>query len=581
MGPDSLQPNWHEGTIPENSYRSFFKWGKKNSFKHPNPGLVQLILDRLGFDPGELSNPSSLGLDTIPETIPLRTISLKNIKDLEAIVEIKNISTSTGSRIKAGYGQSFYDAARLREGIIENIPDVVIYPRNELDIQNILFYCNQHRIPVYVVSGRSSVTRGFEAVCGGVSLDLSAHMNKIINFNEINQTITVQPGVFGPELETALNNAPTKFGAKRAYTCGHFPQSFEFSTVGGWVATRSAGQNSTYYGKIEDMVISQKYLTPAGVIHTREFPRKATGPDINQIMIGSEGSFGVLVEVTLKVFRSMPANRMFFSFMFRDWDSVCNAAREVMQSENGFPSVFRISDPEETDVAMHLYKVANTPAEKILNFMGFKPSKKCMMLGWSEGGKLQSSAAYKNVKKICQAYKALSLESFRVTRRWQHSRFLDPYMRDDLADFGIIIDTLECAVTWETLHKVHQGVRKTIKKHPLTVCMTHMSHMYPQGGNLYFIFLTRYKDRQRYLNLQYSILETIQQTGASMSHHHGVGKQIAPWLEGQIGPHQVALLKSIKNHFDPNNILNPGGTLGLDMSTEQAAKRWGLNNVDR
>lgn len=266
--------------------------------------------------------------------------------------------------------------------------------------------------------------------------------------------------------------------------------------------------------------------------------------------------------------------------MFKDWDTACAASRIIMQSENGYPSVFRISDPEETDIAMHLYRVANSPAEKILNLLGFSPNKKCLMLGWTEGGRLLSNAAYKNIRQICRSYNALSLKTFRVAERWMHTRYMDPYMRDDLADFGIIIDTLECTVTWETLHKVHQGVRKIIKKHPNTVCMTHMSHMYPQGGNLYFIFLTRYQGRKHYLNLQYSILEAIQQNGASMSHHHGVGKQIAPWLEGQIGPNQMALLKSIKTHLDPNNILNPGGTLGLDMSNEQANKIWGLENVE-
>jgi alkyldihydroxyacetonephosphate synthase len=570
------QPEWFEGEIPEDSWRAFFKWGAPQSYKHPNSGLVRIIHDRLEFDDEELKSPTSLGLGDIPNKVAFQILGEKNIDDLNTLVGPQNVSTKTGNRIKAGYGQAYYDAVRLREGTLENLPDIVITPENEEMVQNVLAYCVQNQIPLYVVSGRSSVTRGFEAVKGGITLDMSVHMNQIISFNETNQMITVQPGIYGPKLERSLNDAVGKFGAKRAYTCGHFPQSFEYSTVGGWVATRGAGQNSTYYGKIEDMVISQKYITPAGTIQTQDFPRQATGPDIDQIMIGSEASFGVLVEVTLKVFRYLPENRRHFSYMFKDWQSALAATREIMQTENGFPSVFRISDPEETEIAMHMYKVAGGPAEKLLAFLGFEANKKCLMLGWTEGGKHLSKASHRNIKQICRAHNALSLNLFQVTKKWQHGRFRDPYMRDDLADFGIIIDTLECSVTWENVEKVHSGVRSVIKAHENIVCMTHMSHMYPQGGNLYFIFLKRYKDRQDYLRLQYSILEAIYQNGASMSHHHGMGKQIAPWLEGQIGSKELALLKSIKDHFDPNNILNPGGTLGLDMSEEQAEKRWGI-----
>ena len=179
---------------------------------------------------------------------------------------------------------------------------------------------------VYVYGGGSSVTRGVECMNGGVSLDMRVHMNKVIKFNEINQTITVESGMSGPNLEKTLNNAQKLFGAKRAYTCGHFPQSFEYSCVGGWVVTRGAGQNSTYFGKIEDMVICQEYVTPVGNIVTEEYPATATGPSIDEIMMGSEGTFGILVSVTLKIFRYMPENQRRFSYIFPTWEAGMNAA---------------------------------------------------------------------------------------------------------------------------------------------------------------------------------------------------------------------------------------------------------------
>jgi alkyldihydroxyacetonephosphate synthase len=569
-------PNWYQGDIPDRSFRSIFRWGAPDTYKHPNAGLIGLVDNLLEVPGEELVNPKSLGLDLVPADLPIQ-IEVEQIQALSSIVGEENVQTDGYSRLKASYGQGMIDSLRLREGVVENIPDVVLHPRDKKDIVRIVEICNRQGIPIYVVSGRSSVTRGYEAVKGGVTLDLSTHMNNVLEINETNQTVKVQPGIFGPAFEQVLNQARQRFGSRHAYTCGHFPQSFEYSTVGGWVSTRGAGQNSTYYGKIEDLVVSQEYVTPVGVIRTQDFPRQATGPDVDQIMIGSEGVFGVLVEVTLKIFRQMPENTQRFSYLFKTWEDAQEAAREVMQAEAGFPSVFRISDPEETEIAMAMYGVANTPAERLLSALGYKKNEKCLMLGTTDGERLFAANLKEKIAQVCRAYRGLPLNAFGVTRRWEHGRFLDPYMRDDLADFGVLIDTLECSVTWQSLPQVHASVREVVKSWPATICMTHMSHLYPQGANLYFIFITRYRGREEYLKRQYAVLSAIQQSGASVSHHHGVGKQLAPWLPDQLGGESMAVLRSLKRHFDPNNIMNPGGTLALDMSPAQLEKRWDLS----
>jgi alkyldihydroxyacetonephosphate synthase len=575
MAKSKLDPKWFEGEIPEKSFRSIFRWGAPDQFKHPNPRLVALIEEVLEVPAEQLDQPLSLGLEEVSIDPPVN-LSLQQVEKLKAIVGEENLQSDGYARLRASYGQGMIDSLRLREGIIENLPDVVLHPKDKTEVEQIVRFCNQEEIPVYVVSGRSSVTRGYEAVKGGVTLDISTHMNKVLEINETNQTVTVQPGIFGPAFEDILSNAPNLFGTKHAYTCGHFPQSFEFSSVGGWVSARGAGQNSTYYGKIEDMVVAQEVVTPVGMLKTQDYPRQATGPDLDQIMIGSEGAFGVLVEVTLKIFRHQPGNRRRFSYMFKTWEDAQNAAREIMQAEAGFPSVFRISDPEETEIAMKLYGVEGTPADTLLTTLGYRQNEKCLMLGTTEGDRVFSRNLNHKIKQICKSYGAFILSPFGVTKRWEHNRFLDPYMRDDLGDFGVMIDTLECSVTWETLPKVHADVREVVKSRPATVCMTHMSHLYPQGANLYFIFITRYKNRSDYLKLQYRVLNAIQQSGASVSHHHGVGKQLAPWLPDQVGAEHIAVLRSLKQHFDPNNIMNPGGTLALDMSLQQQAKTWGI-----
>jgi alkyldihydroxyacetonephosphate synthase len=517
------------------------------------------------------------GLEIIHGELPVK-LTPAQITNLTNIVGEENISRDTYTRLRASYGQGLIDNLRLRAGIIENIPDVVIQPRNKQDIEAIVAYCMVQKIPIYVASGHTSVTRGCEAIQGGISLDISTHMNRVIHFNRGNQTITVQPGITGPALEEYLNHRADTDRVGTAYTCGHFPQSFEFSTVGGWVLTRGAGQNSTYYGKIEDLVLSQEYVTPVGTLKTQDFPRQATGPDIDQILIGSEGTFGILVEVTLKVFRYYPKNRRYFSYMFRDWDDAQHAAREIIQSQAGMPSVFRISDPEETDVAMHLYIISGTLADKLLSSLGFQAGKKCLMLGTADGDRRYCSVLNQKIRKICKSHRALNLSAFSVSQRWERERFRDPYLRDSLLDMNVLIDTLECSVTWENLPRVHSSVRRVVKSRPNTICMTHVSHAYPQGANLYFIFITRSGGIGDYLQLQYSILDAIQVSGASISHHHGLGKQLAPWFPDQVGDNHIALLRSLKQHFDPDNIMNPGGTLGLDMTPVQSAKVWGLDN---
>jgi alkyldihydroxyacetonephosphate synthase len=469
------------------------------------------------------------------------------------------------------YGKTMIDALRLRNHQVENLPDLVLHPRDRDDVEKIVRYCHEQEIPLYTFGAGSSVTRGTECFKAGVSMHLGTHMKRVLSLNAVNQTVTVEPGILGPNLEAALNQARERFGAPHAYTCGHFPQSFEFSSAGGWVVTRGAGQNSTYYGRAEDLVLSQEYITPVGTIKTVDIPAYATGPNLDQIMIGSEGAYGILVSITLKIFRYQPGNTRRFSFIFPDWRRATAAAREIMQSEFGFPSVFRLSDPEETDVAFKLYGVEGTPIDTIVTLRGFKKGERCLMLGTVDGDAAYTSMVKRRLREVCKAHGGMYTSGL-ITKKWEHSRFADPYMREDLQDYGILIDTLECATNWDELPKVHQHVRAYVKSRPQTLCMTHMSHCYPQGANLYFIFIAK-MDQAEFLEFHRGILDAVQASGATMSHHHGIGKMTAPWLEGQIGSAELEVLRALKRHFDPKNVLNPGGTLALDLPDEERRPR--------
>jgi len=569
-----FEPAWFEQPVLAGTYRSLIKWGHPAEFKHPNRRLVALVKNVFDLDDAAFTAPQHLGLEDVAGEVPCR-LPEQALADLRRLVGEENVLTGTYPRLRASYGKATIDQLRLRHHIIENLPDAVVCPRSREDIQAVVALCDAWRLPVYVFGAGSGVTRGAEAVRGGITLDMSAHMQRVLAFNEIDQTITVEAGMWGPQLEEALNQAPERFGAQHRYTCGHFPQSFEFSSVGGWVVTRGAGQNSTYYGKIEDLVIAQDYVTPVGDLVTLNHPRAATGPDLDQVMIGSEGAFGVLVSVTLRVFRAMPENHKRFSYLFRDWAGAVAAVREIMQSEAGYPSVFRLSDAEETDVAMVTYGIAGTPAEKVLHALGYRSTQQCLLVGMTAGERGFSRHLNRVIRRICLRQGAFDLSLLPITQKWEESRFRDPYLREALGDYGILINTLECGVTWSQIDEVYQRVRQVVKNRPQTICMGHISHMYPQGANLYFIFIAKIDTMCDYLDLQYSIQEGIQQSGAALSHHHGIGKQTAPWLAAQLGEPAMALLRALKQHFDPNGIMNPGGTLGLDLTQEQIDKKWG------
>lgn len=567
-----FEPKWIKTPAPDDSYRSIFRWGDPNFVKYPKESLYKLMQERFGMTDADFAQYNDdTGLDRVelPDNPP--KLEERHIAALREICGDANVSTGDYQRLSVSYGCTGYDVLRLRHKRIDCLPDAVVYPEDAAQIERIVKYCVESKLPLYVFGGGSSVTRGFEPIKGGVTLDMRKNFNKVISFNEIDQTITVQSGMSGPQLEEVLNNAPELFGAKRKYTCGHFPQSFEYSSVGGWVVTRGAGQNSTYYGTIADIVLSQKYATPIGNIETSHYPREATGPSINHIMMGSEGTFGVLTDVTLKVFRYMPENRVRFSFIFHDWETAQAAAREMMQHECGYSSVFRLSDPEETNLMLRLYNVDDTPLHSLFNLRGYKDMKRCLFLGFTDGEKGFSKNVAKNIKRIAKSFGGMSLTGY-VTRSWEKGRFNDPYLRDALMDFGVITDTLECTVNWSNMSQVHRDVRAVCHALPNTVVTTHMSHCYPQGANLYFIFITRMKDEEEFKRYHSTILDAIQRSGAAVSHHHGIGKMFAPWLEGSLGRREYGMIRVLKEYFDPDYLMNPGGTLGLDL--EEKDKRF-------
>jgi alkyldihydroxyacetonephosphate synthase len=555
-----FRPDWTEEAPAPGTFRSIAKYGDPHHFKHPSDAWVKMMKQDFHMSDADFLHKQNEGHAPVVLNRP-SALKSSQIDALKSIVGPDNVATDDYTRVKYSSAKTSEEIMELRQGIIREVADVVVHPRDKNDVRKIVEYCDAELIPVTVFSGGSSCNFGCRPFKGGISLVLSTHMNKLLEVNELNQTARVQPGMFGPAYDKALNQAPEIFNTKLRYTCGHFPQSFEYSTVGGWILTLGSGQASTYYGDACDIVFSQEYVTPAGTFRTLDYPATATGPKVNDIMKGSEGVFGILVEVTMKIFRYMPENRQRFSFMYPTWESAVDASREIMQSEFGKPAIFRISDPEETDRGLKLYGMPGI-VDAFLSFRGFKPMQRCLGMGNVEGDKDFTRLVARKIKRIAAKYGAISLTGY-AARKWEHTRYTEPYMREDLNDYGILIDTLEAGVTWDNLHRLHAGVRAYIKGRPDTMCLTHASHFYPQGTNLYFIFVAR-MNVDEYVTFRNRIIDRIQNLGGSLSHHHGVGRLLAPWMEKHLGREQMAVLRAVKHHFDPHNIMNPGGQLGLD-----------------
>jgi alkyldihydroxyacetonephosphate synthase len=537
------------------TYRQILKWGDKREDEADHL-MIKVIKDKFDLKDSDFQSKHLPGTQQVKLQKP-SALSSGQLDFLEGIVGNENLHTDDFSRTEFSCGKFYGELLDLRLNIVPDPPDAVLSPRNHDEVVRIVEFCNNEKIPVIPVGGQSSVTGALKAPLGGLAMDMTKHLNKILKINTINKTVTVQAGISGPALEDELN--------KHGFTCGHFPQSFEYSTVGGWIAAKGAGQASTGYGKIEDLVIALKIVTPAGVIETKEYPRIAQGWDIYRLFIGSEGTLGIITEATLSIHKYNPKDTTCASFIFRSFENAVEAMRKMIQSEYGRPHLFRISDPDETDIAFKTSGFDNSMSDKLLIKLGFLPGKRSLMFVTVEGDEDYAKFVLRKIKGTARKGKGMFIGKSPV-KKWLAQRYSSAYMRDPLMDMGIMTDTLETAVTWENLLKVWSATHEYVSLRPKTVLMIHISHVYESGANLYFTFLSpmeKGNERNDFAAFHKGLIDTIQKNGGSLSHHHGVGRVLAPWMEMHMGKISMEAFAGIKKHFDPNKIMNPSGTLGI------------------
>ena len=470
-------------------------------------------------------------------------------------------------------GKSYHDLLRLRAGDLAVVPDAVLYPRGTEEVLRLLAFASENAIAVVPFGGGTSVVGGVSASTGGfrsvVSLDLTG-MERIGEIDTVAGTVTAEAGIYGIVLEKALQ--------AKSLRLGHYPQSFEFSTLGGWIAHRGAGQQSNRYGKPEDWLLSVKLATPNGLLSTEDFPSSAAGPRLTDLVIGSEGAFGIITEARVRAF-ALPEATEYRGFLFRDFASGITAIRQAMREE--IPtSMLRLSDAEETRFFRGYAAVgkrrglAGRLAESYLNARGID-ERACALIAGFEGSAANVSSARRRFQSIAHRLGALSLGAG-PGRSWHKTRFHAPYLRDPMLDRGVGVDTLETATSWTKLPVLYAAVRSAIEgaisetiPHPSAhgIVMCHISHSYPDGASLYFTCIfPRALDGElaQWQEIKKAASDAIVAHGGTISHHHGVGEDHLPWISAEKSALGIDVLRAIKHALDPKGILNPGKLLPQD-----------------
>lgn len=541
--------------MSEKNYEYISRWGDKR-LETIEPDVKRFFKTEFNLSDADLVTGQYKNNNSVK--LPENKLRSENIEALKNLVGQDNLLLGDYDRAYHSYGKFYSDLLNLRSGKVEHPTDVVITPDNTKQIEDIVQYCDEHGIAIIPFGGGTSVTRALEAPKGGVTLNLSKKFNKVIQLNETNKSITVQSGILGPDLEKFLNS--------KGYTCGHFPQSFEYTTAGGWIAARGAGQNSTGYGTAADILLALEVVCPVGTFSTKDYPYHAQGWNLNEVICGSEGTLGVITELTLKIFKHNPSDRTQGSMIFKTFESGVHAMRDMAQGEFGLPHIFRLSDGPETDYGFRIKGVDKTYKNKVLNMLKYPQGERSVMYYTVDGEKDYNRLVQKKMKRIAKKHGAF-LAGKEAIKKWLDMRFHSSYLRDTYFEHGMMIDTMETAVNWENLIPLWKAAHAYAKKFPNLFVMSHISHVYPNGANLYVIFqgpIKKGQEMESFYKFQKGMLQVFNDNGGSLSHHHGVGRMSAHLMPQQYGETGMKLLNGIKRAFDPNGIMNPGGTLGLD-----------------
>lgn len=508
------------------------------------------------------TDPGGPVVDDADLVVDESALSPEDISELKSVVGEANVLIDRVERLGRTGGMSYVDLMR-RRGIGElAVPDAVVVPADPEQVQRVVEVCARRDIGLVPFGGGTSVVGGVQALRSGkpavVVLDLVA-LDKLVSVDPVSRVAVLQAGVVAPHAERLLQ--------AHGLTIGHVPQSFERATIGGFAATRSSGQASAGYGRFEDMVQGVRLATPRGEWRLGVSPVSAAGPDLRHLVVGSEGAFGVITEVTVRV-RPLPVARRYEGFVVDGWDAGADAVRELAQSRV-LADVTRLSDPAETEVALELAGGWKTAALRRY-LRARRVGQPCLLiLGWEAGSAAELSSRRQATLRALRAHRTVRLGRA-AGEKWRHGRFAGPRQRDALLDAGVCVETLETATYWSRLGQLRKAVGVALRESlsgpgrtPVVAC--HLSHAYETGASLYFtVLVPRAQDDPvgQWQRAKAAACVAISSGPdgplGTISHHHAVGMDHAPYLGAEIGSVGLEVLAAVKRTLDPSGVANPG-----------------------
>lgn len=532
-------------TRPDESLQPPMKWnawGDPDAAKPLPEGIRSLLKQALGVDDTAHPEPT-------PEQVRLRPSALAatDRDALAAIVGADHCRTDDRSRLWHAGGKSTLDLLRRNDSGEQDAPDAILLPAGEEQIGEILRYCSERRIAVVPFGGGTSVVGGLDPIrdpfAATVTVDLR-RLDQLLALDEVSGEAELAAGVTGPQAERLLG--------ERGFSLGHFPQSFQFASIGGFAATRSSGQNSAGYGRFDDMIRGLRAVTPAGVLDLGRAPESAAGPDLRQLLIGSEGTFGIITRVRLRV-HPVPEYTRYEAWSFPDFATGTAALRAVTQTGTG-PTVIRLSDEAETGV-----NLATTDSIGEQSITGG-----CLAITVFEGTAAHTESRHAETRAVLAAQGGTSLGE-ESARAWEHGRFGAPYLRDSLLSAGALCETLETATTWSNIPALKAAVTEALttslsESGTPALVLCHISHVYATGASLYFTVVAGQRGNpiEQWRTAKSAASDAIVRAGATITHHHAVGADHRPWMRDEIGDLGVDILRAVKATLDPAGILNPG-----------------------
>jgi alkyldihydroxyacetonephosphate synthase len=517
-------------------------WGDPAEAKPLSEGIRSLLRQAIGIE-------ESAETELEPDQVRLRPSALSPADGdgLAAIVGAEYCGVDDRARLLRAGGKSTLDLLRRKDSGVQDAPDAVLLPGSDDEVAAILRFCADHSIAIVPFGGGTSVVGGVDPIRGDfkavVSLDLR-RLNQLHSLDEISGEAELGAGLTGPDAERLLG--------ERGYSLGHFPQSFQFATIGGFAATRSSGQDSAGYGRFNDMVRGLRTVTPAGVLDLGRAPESAAGPDLRQLMIGSEGVFGIITRVRVRV-HPIPEATRYEAWSFPDFTTGADALRAVVQTGTG-PTVVRLSDEAETGV--NLATTESIGEQKVTGG--------CLAITVFEGTAAHVESRHAETRALLQARGGTSLGEA-PARAWEHGRFGAPYLRDSLLSAGALCETLETATNWSNVAALKAAVTEALttslaESGTPALVLCHISHVYPTGASLYFTVVAGQRGNpiEQWRKAKTAASDAMMRTGATITHHHAVGADHRPWMRDEVGDLGVAVLRAVKATLDPAGILNPG-----------------------